>query len=62
MTSTLPEKRFLDKCVDFAPALVLLVVVPAVLLALTNSAGHAPNPDSYYHAAVPRACTQSTVG
>jgi len=33
MTPMRPEKRFLDKCVDLAPALGLLVVVPAVLLA-----------------------------
>jgi hypothetical protein len=34
--------------------LALLVVVPTLLLTLMNSAGHAPNPDSYYHAGAAR--------
>jgi hypothetical protein len=54
MTPTRPQKQLLDRWVDLAPALAWGVVVSAVLLALTNSAGHAPNPDSYYHAGVAR--------
>ena len=54
MTPMRPEKQLLDRWVDLAPVVALLVVVPAVLLALTNSAGHVPNPDSYYHAGAAR--------
>jgi hypothetical protein len=54
MTPMRPEKQLLDRWVDLAPVVALVVVVPAVLLALTNSAGHVPNPDSYYHAGAAR--------
>ena len=49
-----PEKQLLDRWVDLAPIVALVVVVPAVLLALTSSAGHVPNLDSYYHTGTAR--------
>jgi len=54
MTPMRADKPLRNRWVDLAPVLALLVVVPALLLALTNSAGHAPNPDSYYHAGTAR--------
>ena len=54
MTPMRPKQQLLDKWVDLAPVLALAILVPAVLLGLTNSAGHAPNPDSYYHAGTAR--------
>jgi len=54
MTPMRTGKASRNKWVDLAPVLGLLAVVPTLLLALTNSAGHAPNPDSYYHAGAAR--------